>query len=69
VVGPFFYEYFLSEFFTPRLVVRLMVEIIEPHHETVVDPACGSQPLQGCSRRLQGVFSVHPDLKTGDSHF
>jgi type I restriction enzyme M protein len=47
------YEYFLSnfalaegqgggEFFTPRSVVRLMVEIIEPHQGTVYDPACGS---------------------------
>lgn len=47
------YEYFLGkfalsegqgggEFFTPRSVVRLMVEIIEPHGGTVFDPACGS---------------------------
>lgn len=47
------YEYFLGkfalaegqgggEFFTPRSVVRLMVEIIEPHKGTVFDPACGS---------------------------
>lgn len=47
------YEYFLGEFamaegqgggefFTPRSVVRLMVEIIEPHNGTVYDPACGS---------------------------
>ena len=47
------YEYFLGnfamaegqgggEFFTPRAVVRLMVEIIEPHRGTVFDPACGS---------------------------
>jgi type I restriction enzyme M protein len=47
------YEYFLGnfamaegqgggEFFTPRSVVRLMVEIIEPHRGTVFDPACGS---------------------------
>ncbi len=47
------YEYFLGnfamaegqgggEFFTPRSVVRLMVEIIEPHHGKVFDPACGS---------------------------
>ena len=47
------YEYFLSEFarsegqkggefFTPRSVVRLMVEIIEPHGGKVFDPACGS---------------------------
>ena len=47
------YEYFLSnfalsegqgggEFFTPRSVVKLMVEIIEPHGGKVFDPACGS---------------------------
>jgi type I restriction enzyme M protein len=47
------YEYFLSkfalaegqgggEFFTPRSVVRLMVEVIRPHNGTVFDPACGS---------------------------
>ncbi|MES2206782.1 MAG: class I SAM-dependent DNA methyltransferase [Pseudomonadota bacterium] len=47
------YEYFLGkfalaegqdggEFFTPTSVVRLMVEIIEPHKGTVFDPACGS---------------------------
>lgn len=47
------YEYFLGkfalsegqgggEFFTPRSVVRVMVEIIEPHGGTVFDPACGS---------------------------
>ena len=47
------YEYFLGEFaksegqrggefFTSRSVVRLMVEIIEPHQGKVFDPACGS---------------------------
>lgn len=47
------YEYFLGKFalaegqgggtfFTPRSVVKLMVEIIEPHDGTVFDPACGS---------------------------
>ncbi len=47
------YEFFLGwfamaegqgggEFFTPRSVVRLMVEIIEPHRGKVFDPACGS---------------------------
>jgi type I restriction enzyme M protein len=47
------YEYFLGnfamaegqgggEFFTPRSVVRLMVEIIEPFGGRVFDPACGS---------------------------
>jgi len=47
------YEYFLGEFalaegqgggefFTPRSVIRLMVEIIEPHGGAIFDPACGS---------------------------
>lgn len=31
-----------GEFFTPRSVVKLMVEIIEPHGGKVFDPACGS---------------------------
>ena len=63
------YEYFLGEFakvegqkggefFTPRSVVRLMVEIIEPHNGTVFDPACGSagmfvQSAQFVERRKQ----------------
>lgn len=32
----------IEEFFTPRSVVRLMVEMIEPHGGKVFDPACGS---------------------------
>ncbi len=47
------YEYFLAkfalaegqgagEFFTPRSIVRLIVEIIEPYHGRIFDPACGS---------------------------
>lgn len=47
------YEFFLGkfaldegrgggDFYTPRSVVRLMVEIIEPHGGKVLDPACGS---------------------------
>lgn len=47
------YEYFLSgfagsegkrggEFFTPRSVVRTMVEILEPYKGRVYDPCCGS---------------------------
>lgn len=48
------YEYFLGqfassegkrggEFFTPRSIVKLLVEVIEPHeHAKVFDPACGS---------------------------
>jgi len=47
------YEYFLGEFasaegkkggqfYTPKSIVRLMVEMIEPYHGRVYDPACGS---------------------------
>lgn len=47
------YEYFLGkfamaggqgagEFYTPTSIVRLIVEIIEPMHGRILDPACGS---------------------------
>jgi type I restriction enzyme M protein len=47
------YEYFLGnfamsegqkggEFFTPTSIVKLIVEIIEPYHGRILDPACGS---------------------------
>src|SRR5450759_1061445 len=47
------YEYFLTqfadlkahdngEFFTPVSIVQMIVNVIEPDHGTVLDPACGS---------------------------
>jgi type I restriction enzyme M protein len=47
------YEYFLGnfaraegkrggEFFTPRSVVRVIVEVLEPSHGRIYDPCCGS---------------------------
>ncbi len=47
------YEYFLGEFakeqgqgggefFTPTSIVKLIVEILEPYHGRILDPACGS---------------------------
>lgn len=47
------YEYFLGEFalregqkggvfYTPEAIVKLIVDIIEPYHGRVYDPACGS---------------------------
>lgn len=47
------YEYFLGEFarsegakggefFTPQSIVKLLVEIVEPYHGRILDPACGS---------------------------
>jgi len=68
------YEYFLSEFalaegqgggefFTPRSVVRLMVEIIEPHHGTVFDPACGSGGMF-----VQSATFVETHRKAQEAH-
>jgi type I restriction enzyme M protein len=31
-----------GEFYTPAAIVRLIVEIIEPYHGRILDPACGS---------------------------
>jgi type I restriction enzyme M protein len=50
------YEYFLSqfasaegkkggEFYTPRCVVKLLVEMIEPYRGRVYDPCCGSSGM------------------------
>ena len=50
------YEYFLSrfaesegkrggEFYTPRSVVRLLVEMLEPYEGRVYDPCCGSSGM------------------------
>lgn len=47
------YEYFLGkfamsegqrggEFYTPTSIVRLIVEVLEPYHGRILDPACGS---------------------------
>jgi type I restriction enzyme M protein len=70
------YEYFLAEFarsegskggefFTPRSVVRLMVEIIEPHGGKVFDPACGSGGMFVQSAHF--IEEHRKDLKGSDS--
>lgn len=70
------YEYFLSEFarsegqkggefFTPRSVVRLMVEIIEPHGGKVFDPACGSGGM--FVQSAQFIAAHRNELKGADS--
>ena len=69
------YEYFLGnfamaegqgggEFFTPRSVVRLMVEVIEPHKGTVYDPACGSGGMFVQSASF--IERHRQELKNGD---
>ena len=70
------YEYFLGqfartegqkggEFYTPAPIVRLMVEILEPFHGRILDPACGSGVLP--DREHQGCqfpsHRIHADLQ------
>lgn len=70
------YEYFLGafarsegqkggEFFTPRSVVRVMVEIIEPHGGKVFDPACGSGGMFVQSAHF--IEQHRKELKDADS--
>lgn len=70
------YEYFLAEFarnegskggefFTPRSVVRLMVEMIEPHGGKVFDPACGSGGMFVQSAHF--IEEHRKELKESDS--
>jgi type I restriction enzyme M protein len=70
------YEYFLAEFarsegskggefFTPRSVVRLMVEMIEPHGGKVFDPACGSGGMFVQSAHF--IEEHRKELKEADS--
>jgi type I restriction enzyme M protein len=57
------YEYFLSqfasregkkggEFYTPRCIVKLLVEMIEPYEGRVFDPCCGSSGMFVQSERF-----------------
>jgi type I restriction enzyme M protein len=59
------YEYFLGkfamsegqkggEFFTPTSIVKLIVEVIEPYHGRIYDPACGSGGMFVQSARFVG---------------
>lgn len=65
------YEYFLSgfagaegrrggEFFTPRSVVRVMVEMLEPYRGRVYDPCCGSG---GMFVQSEQFIADHADQK------
>jgi type I restriction enzyme M protein len=66
------YEYFLGqfaategqkggEFFTPSSVVRLIVEIIEPFHGRIFDPACGSGGMFVHSARFVERHRLSPN--------
>ena len=80
------YEYFLGkfafsegqkggQFFTPTSIVRLIVEILEPFHGKIYDPACGSggmfvQSAQFVERHRRDPgqeLSIYGQEKTGDT--
>ncbi len=71
------YEYFLGkfaqaegklggEFFTPRPIVRLLVEMLEPYEGRVYDPCCGSA---GMFVQSEGFVEAHGGQKTDISIF
>lgn len=71
------YEYFLGkfaqaegklggEFFTPRCVVRLLVEMLEPYEGRVYDPCCGSAGMFVQSERF---VEAHGGQRTDISIF
>ncbi len=77
VEGDFFgkvYEYFLGkfamsegqrggEFFTPTALVKLIVEIIEPFHGRIFDPACGSGGMFVQSARFVANHRRNPSTE------
>ena len=65
------YEYFLGEFartegskggefYTPSPIVRLLVEVIEPYHGRILDPACGSGGMFVQSARFVSEHKKEP---------
>ncbi len=75
------YEYFLSqfanaegkkggEFYTPRCVVKLLVEMLEPYNGRVYDPCCGSsgmfvQSVEFIRAHQTGNGNARPGLQSG----
>ena len=66
------YEYFIKEFarseghrggefYTPANVVRLLVEMLQPYHGRIFDPACGS-----CGMFIQSAKFLRAHAGTGD---
>ncbi|TKB83653.1 MAG: SAM-dependent DNA methyltransferase [Nitrospira sp.] len=65
------YEYFLGEFartegqkggefYTPSGIVRLLVEVLEPYHGRILDPACGSGGMFVQSARFVAEHKKNP---------
>ncbi len=65
------YEYFLGkfamsegqgggEFYTPASIVQLLVQVIEPYHGRILDPACGSGGMFVQSARFVAEHQNNP---------
>jgi type I restriction enzyme M protein len=65
------YEYFLGafamtegqgggEFYTPASIVQLLVQVIEPYHGSILDPACGSGGMFVQSARFVAEHKKNP---------
>ena len=65
------YEYFLGEFaktegqkggefYTPVSIVRFLVEVLEPYHGRILDPACGSGGMFVQSARFVAEHKKNP---------
>lgn len=80
------YEYFLGEFarvegqkggefFTPESIVKLIVQVIEPYHGLIYDPACGSGGMfvqsahfvEEHKKNPGKEISIYGQEKTGDT--
>jgi type I restriction enzyme M protein len=72
------YEYFLAqfasaegkkggEFYTPRSVVRLLVQMLEPYKGRVYDPCCGSSAHPWPLRRSRGHRGRHRTVRREDA--
>ncbi len=68
------YEYFLGkfamsegqrggEFFTPTSIVKLIVEVMEPYHGRIFDPACGSGGMFVQSARFVANHKGNPNAE------
>jgi type I restriction enzyme M protein len=68
------YEYFLGkfamsegqrggEFFTPTSIVKLIVEVMEPYHGRMFDPACGSGGMFVQSARFVENHRMNPNAE------
>ena len=49
-----------GEFYTPSSIVRLLVEVIEPFHGRILDPACGSGGMFVQSARFVSEHRKNP---------